>query len=692
MFVKKRIIIFIKEESKLEKSSFFFNIVDSDIEKVNQFLEDLNHYAVDNEFQIYILNKPMMERETDYNTDDLMILMSPGHKISLISLKNNKDEESFEEIIEILIEDIGYQSKKFQYTNIIGRPKKWERHIKIFNLNEIYSSENYDEISEHFEAMKYLQPEEKRVVDLIISLVTGSINNINAIGKVNPMTLLEKIRQKIILFDGDQTRFIYEDLDQDIVKIQGLAGTGKTELLLHRLKELYTENDSNKIAFACHNIALANKLKTRVPEFFDFMKVEEQIKWNERLWVFHGWGSVKNSYNLGLYGLICKIYNLPFYNVGDGDFQSACRKTLSYFEKMISSGEGIEPYFDYILIDEAQDFPDEFIKLCKISTKKTLYLAGDIFQDIFEMQELASEPDFSLSKVYRTHPKNLMFAHAVGMGLFERPTITWLEDSTWETCGYLINKNDRRYKLTREKILRFEDLESDELEYTKIVPTYDVLESIIQCIKEIECNHPDVLAEDIAIIFTDDKLSRYDYDLISKLEIEIFRNFKWNSSVTYKDKKVGKDKVTISNKNNIKGLEFPFVICVTNHQITRHPKGRNTLYMSLTRSFLTSYLVVATSNNEEIIETFYKGLELIKNTDSIITLEPTEEEKATQKKLLMELKAPKKSQFEVLEEIFNDFEINENDRIRFQSAIAILNSQTTDKAKLETIIRNLMEV
>ena len=31
------------------------------------------------------------------------------------------------------------------------------------------------------------------------------------------------------------------------VKIQGLSGTGKTELLLHKLKELYTNNSKPKI-------------------------------------------------------------------------------------------------------------------------------------------------------------------------------------------------------------------------------------------------------------------------------------------------------------------------------------------------------------------------------------------------------------------------------------------------------------
>ena len=34
-----------------------------------------------------------------------------------------------------------------------------------------------------------------------------------------------------------------------------------------------------------NNVILADSLKKRVPEFFNFMKVEEQIQWEKRLWV-----------------------------------------------------------------------------------------------------------------------------------------------------------------------------------------------------------------------------------------------------------------------------------------------------------------------------------------------------------------------------------------------------------------------
>ncbi|MCA1063720.1 AAA family ATPase [Rossellomorea sp. AcN35-11] len=673
-------------------SSFFYKNIENDDKKVKGFISNLSTYAVENQFQIYILDRPLMERETDYDTSNLMLILSPYHNISIISLDNSKDSEEFEETVEYLIEDIGYLGKKFKYNNVIGRPSKWKKYLSEYNFSELESLTSVDLISQFFDSLKYVQPEDKRKVDLIISLITGSINDISSVGNEVPETLLEKIRQKIVLFDGDQTRFIYEELHQDIVKIQGLAGTGKTELLLHRLKELYTENDTNKIAFTCHNIALANKLKSRVPEFFDFMKVDEQIRWNERLWVFHGWGSQKYQDNLGLYSLICSTYKLPYYTAGEGSFQRACEKSLSYLIELEENGTEITPYFDYILIDEAQDFPTEFIELCKKATSKTLYLAGDIFQDIFEMQELASEPDFSLNKVYRTHPKNLMFAHSVGMGLFETPTITWLEKNGWDACGYLTYNKGRNYKLSREAILRFQELEMEGLEHTRIIQTSDIMNSITNTISEIADTHSDVRPDDIAIIFTNERLSRSDYDFITHLQVDIYEKFNWNSSVTYKDKKIEKDKVTISNKNNIKGLEFPFVICVANHRITRKFAQRNTLYMALTRSFLTSYLIIQEENNQEVIDIFNRGLKTIKDENAINTFEPTEEEKALQKRLLSDIKKPKKSQYEVLHEIFEKLSLDYNDQNRIQLAIGALNVHTTDFNTLEKLVQSMLEV
>ena len=45
------------------------------------------------------------------------------------------------------------------------------------------------------------------------------------------------------------------------------------------------EQDS-KIFFTCHNKALANELKNRIPTFFNFMKVDKQIFTNQEIFDF----------------------------------------------------------------------------------------------------------------------------------------------------------------------------------------------------------------------------------------------------------------------------------------------------------------------------------------------------------------------------------------------------------------------
>ncbi|EKA2015785.1 description family protein, partial [Salmonella enterica] len=61
-------------------------------------------------------------------------------------------------------------------------------------------------------------------------------------------------------------------------------------------------------------------------------------------------------------------------------------------------------------------------------TSKKLYVAGDVFQNIFmPISDNVNRADIVLKKCYRTDPKNLMFSHALGMGLYEEPVLRWLK-------------------------------------------------------------------------------------------------------------------------------------------------------------------------------------------------------------------------------------------------------------------------
>ena len=105
-----------------------------------------------------------------------------------------------------------------------------------------------------------------------------------------PDTLIKKIKNKIILYDGTQSSFIYQDVNPNkVIRIQGLAGTGKTELLIQKIREKYVNEKNSKIVYACYNQVLCEDMKKRIPALFDFMKVDEQIKINERLWIMRAW-------------------------------------------------------------------------------------------------------------------------------------------------------------------------------------------------------------------------------------------------------------------------------------------------------------------------------------------------------------------------------------------------------------------
>ena len=261
---------------KKSNSLFYTNIENRD--GVERIFAELEEYARKEINPVYIINKPLEEKNVSYGYEKGIVVLIPKHKIMFINYGNS--EEKFEDFYEDFIEDLGQLSKKYDYMKILGRPRQWKEEFTVaYNYEEIKTLS----LSDFLKKNKLSSKEDTRKGEFLISLLTGSINDVDRTGIDYPETVLEKIRRKIILFDGDQTRFIFDEPHKDKIVIQGLAGTGKTELLLHKIKELYLNKQELKIVFTCHNKILAENLRERIPEFFDFMKVDEQIKWNEKL-------------------------------------------------------------------------------------------------------------------------------------------------------------------------------------------------------------------------------------------------------------------------------------------------------------------------------------------------------------------------------------------------------------------------
>lgn len=659
-------------------SSYFFDYIDRK-PKTDKFIDSLCDYANENKQLIYALDRPLTDQKYSYNYSDAIIILSPKHKITII---NYGDNDLFGEYLEDIYEDIASISDKYDYKKVIGRKREW---IDMFSVQS--TSVDILSISELMTNNSINDDYNIKLIDLLISLFVGSINDVDRIKKEVPTTILDRVKQKIQLFDGDQTRFIYKTPTSKVITIQGMSGTGKTELLLHKLKELYTKDIDSKIFLTCHNKILADSLRKRIPIFFNFMKVEQQIEWDERFWCTNAWGK-RSDANSGAYRYICWFYDIPFYNYGNMSFEKACDEAIKAIKTKFEEEKKSEFALTYMLIDESQDFEQSFFDLCELVTEKNVYIAGDIFQSIFDENILSEiSPDFLLGKCYRTDPKTLMFAHALGMGLFETKKLRWLEVDEWRGCGYNVKTDDSgneyKYILSREPLRRFEDLEED-FESIKIVrPKVSYSDTVINVIKEILKENTSVLCDDIGVIFLDSEKDMYKF--ADELEIKLGSAFDWNVNKAYETKEKIIDSIFISNKNNVKGLEFPFIICISK-KIKTSLSYRNSLYTMLSRSFIKSYFIIPDTDQAGFTQGMKDGLREIINTQKMSIVAPSEEEKESIRTEFQSI--TRLSYYETMMLVFKSLKVNKLYHDQIFKAAQQFNLQESDRDTLEEFVRD----
>lgn len=658
----------------MDNSLFYINFEPSEEQRL--YIEQIKELTTDNINPVYVIRKPIMEKKADYENESAFVVLVPKHKIMFFNF--GKDDDLFDEYVEDVIEDIGYIAKKYDFLKIVGRPRQWKRDfVAKINRNE-WSVTDFNSLllQNQFEDEQSI-----RTGEIIISLATGSINEAERLGEGVPDNVLDQIKRKIILFDGEQTKFIFDEPTKKRITIQGLAGTGKTELLLHKIKELYTSSEDSRIVFTCHNEILADSLRKRVPDFFNFMKVEEQIKWNERLWVMRSWGAQTAS-NSGVYSYICHYYNIPFSRFSySTTFDVVCKNALFNLNQL----EEFECCFDYILIDESQDFSEGFFQLCEKVSKQCVYVAGDIFQDIFENKSLSVvDPDFLLNKCYRTDPRTLMGAHAIGMGLFEE-RLRWLQDEEWDACGYDMERSDGIVELHRKPLKRFEDIDISTTNGIELIQVSDndYIRTVLDIVEVIRQKNPTVRPDDIGIIFMENIDANF--KLASNLQILIKEKFGWDVNIGYETKEKRKGTLFISNRNNVKGLEFPFVICIMQYALSRDYQIRNSAYMMLTRSFLTSYFVIPEGN--ECIDRLLAGIEFVNRQGYLKVDEPSEEEKKALNNTIINRGNLHKSQYELVEEIMDEIDVPKKDRKKLHEIVRVLCSKEVDKERLYDVIQ-----
>jgi superfamily I DNA and RNA helicase len=269
---------------------------------------------------------------------------------------------------------------------------------------------------------------------------------------------LKILENNIALLDMEQQRAATQ-IPPGPQRIRGLAGTGKTVLLALKAANIHRQFPDATILFTFNTQSLYNQAKALISKFYrHFSGVEPDF---DKMHIRHAWGGKTRA---GVYYEACKRQGLPaldFLSAKARDredpFRACCAELLK---------TPISPVYDFILIDEAQDFPKEFFRvifaLAKGPGAKSIYFAYDELQSLSAI-EIASptemfgsdangEPlvsldgeypgpidkDFVLHKSYRCPQEILMIAHAIGLGLYRtRGPVQMLADvNSWRSIGY----------------------------------------------------------------------------------------------------------------------------------------------------------------------------------------------------------------------------------------------------------------
>jgi len=622
----------------------------------NDFYKKIKNFFYDfrkkNNVPIYILNKVLSKIDEEYSEeienelDKICVVLIPNY-FPLILKTNYLKEEIFADFKEEFLASIYSIADKFNFSknDCLGKITKWKKFFKEILYEDLDSNFSID-------TFKINDFEKERKVKILISLIIDSQNEAERVCKLDDKSsALEKVKKRIRLFDAEQTRFLYNEPNKKVITIQGLSGSGKTELLLHKIKRYFENEKNSKMVLTCHNKVLAKKLENRIDEFFDFMGVRNRNRWKERIYIGNAWG--------GFYRQVCDENNINFLKFRDeSNFDKVCECAL----KELQDKKDYKKY-DYIFIDESQDLPENFFKLCEMLANKKVYIVGDIFQDIFGNKiKKVTDVDFTLKESYRTHPKTLMFSQAIGLGLMEDKLIDCLKANEWESCGYQVfDLGDNKYKLKRENLAIFldEEVDNNPFEIYKI-KSWELLKNTIN---KIQSNYPELKLGDIAIIVLF-KNKKNTYKYISEIE-NILYEMKLSYTIAYETREYKEDKIFVTNQNNVKGLEFPFVICISdkiNFQeiTTTEIKFRNSLYMALSRSFLKTYWFTIEEENyldqikdksKSIIENLELEITIPKNCDDIKT------------RILKILKSNETLSFrEFLNKIYDKLELDQSQR------------------------------
>lgn len=255
------------------------------------------------------------------------------------------------------------------------------------------------------------------------------------------------VENSIVLLDREQLPAGIAPLDGP-QRLRGIAGSGKTVVLAMRAAMLHLRQPKARILYTFYTKSLYQYI-TRMITRFHKQFSDTDPDW-DRLRVLHGWGG---SAREGVYSSTCRRLGVPVMSFKEASRESP-GKEFDHLCRSLLRIPPWEPEFDYVLIDEGQDFPPSFMQLCRRLVRNDCFLwAYDEFQTIFQISAPNLEQHFGargdgtpdidlvadmvLHRCYRNPREILVCAHALGLGVYGNSKVQVLEsEAHWNYVGY----------------------------------------------------------------------------------------------------------------------------------------------------------------------------------------------------------------------------------------------------------------
>jgi|Wag4MinimDraft_9_1082661.scaffolds.fasta_scaffold00187_1 superfamily I DNA and RNA helicase len=473
--------------------------------------------------------------------------------------------------------------------------------------------------------------------------------------------ILKELEDSISTLDSSQGKAVIETVN-GVQRIRGLAGSGKTIVLALKVAYLHAKNPEWKIAVTFNTRSLKDQFKTLISRFV-FEHTGYEPNW-DNIKIIHAWGSSNSE---GIYYDACKSHGAKYYDYSMAKAEAGREKAFTFVcDNLLSEVKEFKDMFNVILIDEAQDFSDKFLRLCYeiLDKNKRLIFAYDELQslntetmktpqEIFgkdnegnpkvNLNNISNQAkqDIILKKCYRNSRPVLVTAHALGFGIYYNEGLIQLFDESglWKDIGYNVTEGSlaegTNVCLARstdtspefleehspiEDLIKFKNFNSKDEEYSWVA------EQIKKNLEEDELEYTDIM-----VIHTNPITTRNEVSLLREKLYDLKIRSHLAGVNTSPDQFFLEDSITFTSIHRAKGNEAAMIYvldgqyCYSGRELA---KKRNILFTAITRSKAWVRVVGFGSDMEKLIEEFSK----IKNNDFKLRFKyPTKEEREKMK-------------------------------------------------------------